>query len=237
MTKNRDHSGFTLIEMLVAMAMIVIIVSIVYGSYAATSQSREIYQSRMTCSQRAHLVLRLMSRQIRCAYARPVDPNTTESTSSKDRILIEEVPDVFRGDPRNPRGEILGFATTIGLGGALNAQRGLSYVRYLYDSTMGTLSIAYGPHDNRRKTNARPASWTPILEGVTKIEMEFHDGRRWQSEWTDRRTKTLPRVVRIGITVVDENNREHQFGTAISIVCRSAIVRDKSEQKIESAQR
>jgi Type II secretion system (T2SS), protein J len=75
------------------------------------------------------------------------------------------------------------------------------------------------------------------LEGVAEIETEFHDGRKWQSEWTDRRAKTLPRVVRISITVVDENNREHQFGTAIPVVCRSAIVRDKSEQKIESAQR
>lgn len=234
MTKNQDHTGFTLIEMLVAMTMIVTIVSMVYGSYAATSRSREVYSSRLTCSERANLVLRLMSRQIRCAYGPPNDPNTTESAARAGRPPVEKPADVFYGHDKGPRGEILRFVTTAGLGSTLHTQRGLSYIRYQYDPAAGTLSINYGPHEKRRDANNDRLSWRPILEGIVDVEVEFHDGRQWQSQWRDRRTQTLPRAVKIGLTLIDNSGREHQFSTAVPIVCRTRTAASVSRPRTEA---
>ena len=189
MTENSKQPGFTLIEMLVAMVMIVTIVSMVYGSYAATSEAQGIYDSRLTCSGRAQLVLRLMSRQIRCAYVPADEPNATEPAKGTEQIQNRADREIFFGDTRNPRGEFLRFVTTAGLGHTLDTQRGLSRIRYKYDSRERALSIAYDPYEKQQsKAKQQVASWTRILDGVTEIEIAFHDGKQWQSQWRDRRT-------------------------------------------------
>ena len=64
----RPLSGFTLIEILVAVTIMVTIVSMVYGSYFATAKSADVYKSLMTQSGRTRRVLDQMTRQIRCSY-------------------------------------------------------------------------------------------------------------------------------------------------------------------------
>lgn len=236
MTENRKPPGFTLIEMLVAMALIATIVSMVYGSYAATTRSREIYEDRLTCSQRANLVLRLMARQIRCAYAAPAEPNATEPASGAARTVTETPRRAFYGNPRDGRGEVLGFVTTAGPGSGLNTPRGLAYVKYQYAPAAGTLSISQGPQEEPPEGTGARISWQPILEGVAKMEIMFHDGRQWQSEWTGQRTTTLPRAVRINLTVLDENDREHLFGTAVPIICRTSNPRTQSKPGVKGTQ-
>lgn len=223
MTRDLKQSGFTLLEMLVALTMIVTIVSMVYGSYAATSQARDIYDSRLTCSGRAQLILRLMSRQIRCAYAPTNEPNETKSDERSKKRRVEENDEIFYGDAKDATGQFLRFVTTAGLGHTLTTQRGLARIAYKYDRIAGTLSIDYGPFEKRPVTPERVASWQPILDGVMGIEIAFHDGKKWQSQWRDLRTEGLPRAVKIGLTVVDQSDREHQFSTAVSILCRTQV--------------
>jgi len=76
MSSSSGKSGFTLVEILVAMAIIVTIVSMVYGSYFATSKSTQAYKSKITLSQQGRKVLEQMARQIRCSYAIKADKNT-----------------------------------------------------------------------------------------------------------------------------------------------------------------
>ncbi|MHC4244281.1 MAG: PulJ/GspJ family protein, partial [Planctomycetota bacterium] len=66
--RRRLRAGFTLIEILVAVTIIVTIVSMVYGSYFATAKSTDAYQARMTTSGQTRKVLDRMARQIRCSY-------------------------------------------------------------------------------------------------------------------------------------------------------------------------
>ncbi len=51
-----------------ALALVGTIVTMVYGSYAAASRSVDLYSSRLACSDRTCLVLRLLARQLRCLY-------------------------------------------------------------------------------------------------------------------------------------------------------------------------
>ena len=237
MSKDRNNTGFTLIELLVALAMVAVIVSMVYGSYAATSKSLEVYDSRLDCSQRAQLALRFMTRQIRCAYA-PAEPNHAASLSAQagqmpvmaDPTWIKESVPVFRGDSRNGRGEILQFMTTAGLGGGPTASQTLSSTRYRYDRATGTLSIdlgaGAGPFDPRG-SNSR---WRLLLDRVESVDLAFHDGRQWQQKWDFAQQRRLPRAVRINLTVVDERGRDHQVGTTASIGHRASRPQQASEQ-------
>lgn len=228
MNSRQGNKAFTLIEMLVALAIVGLIVTMVYGSYAATSRSLSICNNRMTCSERAHLVLRLMARQIRCAYAPPFQADVpSESGKGQNSRLpqnsISRTPTtVFRGDPYEPDGEILSFTTTGGLGLGPDRPGGLSRISYRYDARSGTLSVScepcVRPFDNRRDAQVRP-----VLSGISSIELEFHDGRRWQQAWSSDKADRLPRAVRIGLTIIDESGRTHRYGTAVPLALGSGV--------------
>ncbi len=229
MNSRRGNQAFTLIEMLIALAIVGLIVTMVYGSYAATSRSLSIYNSRMTCSERAYLVLRLMARQIRCAYTPsfqagvPSEAGEGQNGRLPRNSISRASTAVFRGDPHEPGGEILCFTTTGGLGLGPDRPGGLSRISYRYDARSGTLSVScepcVHPFDNRRNAQVR----RPVLSGVSSIELEFHDGHRWQQAWSSGKTGRLPRAVRIAFTITDESGRTHHYGTTVPTALGSGV--------------
>jgi len=193
----------------------------VYGSYAATSQSLEVHSDRLTSSERASFVLRLMARQIRCAYYPIVEPNATDHPDARD-LLARQTDPVFQGGGKDPRGEFLSFVTTAGLGTTATTERGLSRVRYRYESQTETLAIASRPYMAEQSKKAPNESWRPILDYVTDLSVEFHDGQKWLPNWNAKPPKELPRAVRIALTTVDEKGRSHHTETIIPILSRRA---------------
>jgi type II secretion system protein J len=242
MNRRHDNPGFTLIEMLVALAMIATIVSMVYGSYAATSRSMEIYDSRLTCAQRTHLILRLIERQLRCAYQQPTEPDATPSPEASDNRVrsVQEsvrtdetrVPQsrpAFVGGARKTPGEVLDFITTAGPAGGQNGPQGLARIRYRYDPVLGTLAISCQPHLDTLQRDDLTGPWQTVLQQVVTMDIEFFDGLRWQPQWRSRADQTLPRAVRLTLTVADEKGRHHQYGTTVAMASQTAapkIVRE-----------
>ncbi|UCD49852.1 MAG: prepilin-type N-terminal cleavage/methylation domain-containing protein [Phycisphaerales bacterium] len=234
MNRNRNNTGFTLIEMLIALAMMAMIVSMVYGSYAATSQSVEACDSRLMYSERASLVLRLMARQIRCAYAPAADPNSyisaaagndTQSQADSARpsqVQTERLRPVFQGGAQHRHGELLSFATTTGLTGGLDGPRGLSQIRYRLDSITNTLWLDCGPRMDRLSHASFVQEGHPVLDHVVAVDVAFHDGQRWLTKWTGTKSRELPHAVRIDLSLLDEAGRSYHFGTTVRTFTRAA---------------
>ncbi len=221
MNRRPAESGFTLLELLVAMAMMTLIVSMVYGSYAATSQSLEVHSDRLTSSQRASFVLRLMARQIRCAYGPAAEPNATDPADASE-LLAKQTRPIFRGGGKHPRGEFLSFVTTAGLGTTATARGGLSRVTFRYEAQTETLAMTSRPYTTEQDQKASNESWSPVLGYVTNLSVEFHDGQKWLPNWDAKPAKELPHAVKIALTTVDEKGRPHHIGTTIPVLSRRA---------------
>lgn len=218
--------------MLIAMAIIAIIVSMVYGSYAATSRSLDICDSRLTCSQRTDLILRLMARQLRCAYGQPTEPNATgASPAPAGRTPIQAAGElskaggprlskprpIFLGATRNSQGDVLDFVTTGGLAGGPNGPGGLTRIRYRHDPGHRTLEVCSQPYIHSLGGDRSTDDWKTLSQQVIGVEIEFHDGRQWLAQWSSESNRKLPRAVRITLTVIDEEDRVYQCGTTVAI--------------------
>jgi prepilin-type N-terminal cleavage/methylation domain-containing protein len=209
-------TGFTLVEVLVALALISTIVMMVYGSFLAASRSLDLYGSRMACDDRASLVLRLMARQLRCAYLPPVE---TDPLSSSSPNGVPSTPRTsLPAEPLTASEAGLSFITTAGLG----TGPALSRILYRHDPATGILSLCGEPYLYGAEAQASARSWRPILTGVRSVEVQFYDGQQWQSGWTGA-SQTLPQSAKIALAVVDEKNRLHEFETMVPLGCRRAL--------------
>jgi type II secretion system protein J len=227
MSATRNNPGFTLIEMIVSLTIIAAILAMVYGSYAATTRSMDSSSARMACEERACFALRLMARQLRCAYAptaRAGSRNAAHEAGPDQTTGISETPAaLFRGDGRDPGGDILSFVTSGATGGGPNALRGLCRVTYRYDRAAEALAISRENLDGPQNSGLSVGGSDTVLRNVTSIELKFHDGQQWQETWNFRQRHVLPRAVHVQIVVTDETGRPHDFATTVPIVEQTHI--------------
>jgi prepilin-type N-terminal cleavage/methylation domain-containing protein len=237
MTHKADKTGFTLIEMLVAVAMIVTIVSMVYGSYSATSKSAEAYKARMTLADRARSVLQQMARQISCCYGgAPADSTEpTKAALPKRAAILQSPVNYFKGGPSAPKGEILHLVTTSALSGEPDLAGGMFDAAYRFDKGTHTLFVSCTRFVQAPKGLVEERDWSPLIENVEHIELAFFDGRQWLGEWDFTRRKNLPAAVRIDIACRDENRRQCSYGTVAYICCSNSQNNKTASQIIELA--
>ena len=221
MSSSSDKDGFTLVEILVAMAIIVTIVSMVYGSYFATSKSAQAYKSRITLSQQGRKVLGQMTRQIRCSYASKADKNTYPAPiPQQGKADPASVINYFNGNSDEPSGEILHLVTTNGFSVGLVPSNGLFEVTYKLDKSRGLLFSSQRRFASTTKSAAQKKKWQQISEDIESLKLAFFDGQQWQNKWDFKDKRELPFAVKINITWEDENHRQYQYGTIAYICCR-----------------
>ena len=219
--RTRKNRGFTLIEILVAMAIVVTIVSMVYGSYFAAARSAETCKLKMTSSQEARAALKQISRAIRCAYAPAIEesPDTPRGSRENQNTTVEAV-GCFEGDNDAPTGRILHLVTTARVGPV----DGLFDVVYMFDPVVNTLFVARSRFIQTKRDRQQDGyrDWLSLVENVEQIELAFFDGGQWLSKWDSQRTRQLPAAVRIRMACRDENGRSSSYGTVVDVCCRTS---------------
>lgn len=221
MKKTMGKKGFTLIEMLVAMAIVVSIVSMVYGSYFATSRSAEAYKAKMSVSESTGELLRQMARQIRCCYAKAPEPAEAGARQSlpKTQGILEEPVGYFQGGDNLRTGEVLRFVTTARVYSKSDLNEGLIDVVYVFDKITRTLMVSTRRFVETASPLPEEPGFSAVMEGVENIETAFFDGTEWRAEWDYLQTKRLPAAVRIRIAVTDENGRTSEYATVAQTNC------------------
>ncbi len=221
MSSSSNKDGFTLVEILVAMAIIVTIVSMVYGSYFATSKSTQAYKSKMTLSQQGRKVLGRMARQIRCSYANKAGKDTHQiSIPQQGNTDPASAINYFNGNSDEPGGEILHLVTTNGLSVGLVPSNGLFEVTYKLDKSRGLLFSSQRRFAPTTKSAIQKKKWQQIAEDIESLKLAFFDGQKWLDKWDFKDKRELPCAVKINITWQDENHRQYQYGTIAYISCR-----------------
>jgi type II secretion system protein J len=215
-----EKNGFTLVEILIAVAIIATIVSMVYGSYFATSKSAQVCRKRIAMSQQGRKLLGQMAQQIRCSYAGSVKTSTTRAGkgSLKNEEIQENIINYFDGNSGEMGGEILNLVTTRSI--VEEKRPGLLKVTYKFDKRTGTLLFSQERFVDALDSLLEKKIWQPLAENIESIELAFSDGRQWLNTWDFKEKKALPFAVKINITCQDENYQQYHYGTTAYICCR-----------------
>jgi prepilin-type N-terminal cleavage/methylation domain-containing protein len=231
--RARPLSGFTLIEVLVAVTIIVTIVSMVYGSYFATAKSADVYKTRMTLSAQMRKVLDRMTRQIRCSYIGKADEKKklTKTDSGRTNIISKNPVIYFSYKSDTPGSGILHLVTTHKLFCEDGYTSGLFDVAYKFDKNIGTLYLSQMRFTGTSEKYFEDRNWRPILTNVESVEFGFFDGHEWCHEWDFEKKRKLPFAVKIGITCIDENYRQCYYGTVANIGCSGNYKPETVSQK------
>jgi len=221
MNNRLQQHGFSLIELLVAVALIATVLAIAYGSYFAISGSARACSSRIALSEQGRKTLEQIARHVRCSYAGLVLDHTEDVEVGSDQTETEPAGSVsyFSGEADAPDGEVLHLVTTSGLSAEQGATDGLFEAVYRFDKRTGELALSLerfvgiAQEDQRR-------DWRVIADEIESIDLAFFDGEQWLGRWDFRDKKELPRAVRIEISGENERFQRYDYSTVAYVSCR-----------------
>jgi len=213
MTARRHRSsGFTMIEMLLALSIFAFITTIMWGSFAQTASSKKVIQSEQERAHSVRVALMRMAREIEMAYV-----SDNENTAIANRRTL------FVGSARADVDELT-FSTFAHQRLRAGAAEG--------DTSLITYYGARDPDDRRvlnlmrRETRRLQAEDPTTLPGesyilcpdVARVKLAYYDHKKkeWETDWSTLDASGMPYLpthIRITMTVVDERGVEVSYST------------------------
>jgi general secretion pathway protein J len=209
--RARD-AGFTLIEVMLAVAILSSITVLIWGSYQQTFHSKRVVEANLTRYRAARLAMDRILRDVQMAY---LSNNLVPGTEQTPRTYFDGV---RRGDVDELRFSYYGHQRL-----------------YADSKESDTAVVAYygdRDRDNPRKINLyrretrriqplrfedTPGETELLCDDVVRLQFEYYhpDRKEWLDTWrtsqVDGFPNRLPSRVRVHLTVYDETGHEMSF--------------------------
>jgi general secretion pathway protein J len=208
---RRRSSGFTLIEVMLALAILAFLTTIMWGSFSKMARDKKALEASQERLHTVRVALMRMSRELEMAYL-----SENQDTS-------------------------LAYKPTFMVGSSQAAVDDMSFSAFAHQRLRGGLAEGdtsvityYGARDPddprvtnlmRRETRRLQAEDPATLPGeayvlcpdIASVKYSFYDFRKkeWEREWNTNTVGAdfLPSHIRITLTVIDEKGRELPFST------------------------
>lgn len=195
--------GFTLIEVLVAVSLLAIVLTAIYGIFGGVNSAKLRLDSDSADYHLARVVFDRLGRELHGAYYRTGDQTT-----------------MFRGGV-NVQNEPFLELTTTAVTLLSDSGSGISEVRYRLapdqDADAGNKKVLLRGERSRQSATA-PLDDRMMRLGpnVASLTLRFYTGGRWLEQW-DARQSGLPQLVEISLVVGQDEQRRIPFITTFEI--------------------
>jgi general secretion pathway protein J len=208
--RARGQGGFTLIEIVLALALLAFLTSLLWGTFAQTAKVKKHVEQVQDRTHTVRVALMRMSREIEMAFV-----------SASESVGIQERRTMFSGTAHGDFDE-LRFSW-------------FGHQRMRADAAEGDTALVHyftapDPEDPmatnlmRRETRRLEAKDAKLLPGETyllcpaiaRLKLAYYDYKQkdWREEWDTTKAdgmKYLPTQVRISLTVLDERGAPVTF--------------------------
>jgi general secretion pathway protein J len=210
--RRRVQAGFTLIEVMLALAILAFITTIMWGSFSQTATDKRAVEAAQDRLHTVRVALTRMAREIEMAYL-----------SGLENTALVERRTPFIGTSRGDVDEL-----TFAMFGHQRLRAGLAEG----DTSLVTYYGERDPDDRRilnlmrRETKRLQAEDPKTIPGeayvlcpdVVRVKFAYYDHKKkeWASDWTTMDAsgaQYLPTHVRITLTVIDERGQEVSYST------------------------
>ncbi|MBS3963125.1 MAG: prepilin-type N-terminal cleavage/methylation domain-containing protein [Methylomonas sp.] len=219
--------GFTLIEVLIAISLLAVIVTLLFASLRIAGQSWQAGEQRIAEVNTKAVVYQFFKRHI--AAIRPL-PEMSEFGDD----VVETGSMAFQGRPQN-----LGFVATLP---SSAVRKGLQIFTIAADPARpDTLIVRLTPYQALTQDDAAPILPEVLLEGIANFRFAYFgkteevEAAAWRDEWllADR----LPQLIRVSIRLDDGSLWPDMiFPTRITTANDAIIVNDDSLPVDDDAQ-
>ncbi len=185
-------AGFTLLEVLVASALLSLVLAIVYSVFSQTLTSKQRAEEQSAQSRAARIVLLRIGDDLQASF--PFAPDNFRFVGKTSRG--QQFPDAF-----------LSFVSLSGLSLTSGSHAG-DWYEIEYELVPDPRSAPAQQLVRRTRFDpttpdstagrASEGETLPLLTGVQGLRFRFFDGRAWHEEWGKEQTQTkLPRAVEV----------------------------------------
>ena len=168
--------GFTLLEVLLALAMLALVISLIQGVYSGTARSRTRSREATRETHAAAFLLHRLADELAMAYVDSERPEATGLVLVTDTEDLSSIAFTTRVPP------VSGFSS----GGT--AEVGY-FLETGEDGSVSLMRRESADLDGDLETGGDPYT---LLSGPLRFTVECYDGEQWISDWDSTETGELP---------------------------------------------
>ncbi len=224
MTRTRKARGFTLIEVMIAVAITALMGGLIAASFNTSFKAKEIIEGEAERYRMLRTAMNRMSREIGAAFVsdrydaqryRDSYDRPTNLIGDRDRLLF----------------------TSLAHQRLYTDAKESDQMVVEYSVKTSTERGANGRRDLMRRENPildermdRGGTEDVLFEGVKRLEFDYWDSDKkdWVNEWDTRRSERksfLPTRVRINLYALDENGKEVRYTTQTRVMLNTEFPR------------
>jgi len=182
------NSGFTLLEVLIAVVLLGILSAALYGSYFGVLRARDRASSGMESRRELGATLDLIRREVSSAQFNRSDKRL--------RFVVED------RDSFGTQSSTLELTTLVPTAGQSRKESGIVIVAYRIAEKNKKRILTRQERDLFSEEKSLLAY--PQMEQISAFLVECYDGSKWVKSWDSAINGTLPKGVRVTVQIKDE---------------------------------
>lgn len=192
---SRTADGFTLIEVLMALTLLALLLTGLYGSFDQSTRVQRIVEEQRDVYSQARLAVVLLTDEFAAAYR----PDTNDRQ-----------PELFltgtKGGTDEDRQDRIEFVT-------LAESEGLRKVTVYLEERDGVRRLIHKAEPLIAGTTAT----VELVEGVKAFTLRYYDGSAWVDRWDGLSMRRVPWAIGLKLVVGGKAGRTWTFATAMDI--------------------
>ena len=217
--------GFTLLEIILAVAVLALVGTMIYGGFSQTSLNKARVEEDVDRSRVVHMALERMARELQMAFV------STHANPSPD-LRVVETAFIGKDNSDEDRIDFTSFSHRRLYRNARESdQNEISYFVTDHPDDPDVRILARREQNRIDEDPRRGGKSQIMVEGVEGFNLEYYDPllsdwvQTWDTENTLSQPNRLPTQVRITLTVTDprRSRATQTFGTRVSIPLTFAL--------------